>query len=49
VPSFEQWATASGAVVAILPIRAENQHLEAAVAFRGYEPASDWLVKDLAS
>jgi hypothetical protein len=43
VDAFTRWAAAQGAVLAIVPARAEASRLEAALAAAGYEPASDWF------
>jgi hypothetical protein len=45
VVAFTAWAAAQGAVLAIVPARAEERELEAALADAGYEPASDWLAR----
>lgn len=45
--TFLDWASASNAVVAIVPARSSDVQLEAALAESGYEVASDWFVRGL--
>lgn len=45
--TFLDWASASNAVVAIVPARSSDVQLEAALAESGYEVASDWFVREL--
>ena len=47
VPTFDEWASASNAVLAIVPARSSNIELEDALAKGGYEPASDWFLKNV--
>jgi hypothetical protein len=47
VPTFKDWASASNAVLAIVPARSSNGELETALATEGYEPASDWFIKSI--
>jgi len=47
VDVFDEWASASNAVLAIVPARSVDRALEQALASAGYQPASDWLVKEL--
>jgi GNAT superfamily N-acetyltransferase len=47
VGAFGEWAAASGAVLAIAPVRSGCNALEAELAREGYEPASDWCAKSL--
>jgi hypothetical protein len=47
VPAFGQWASASNAILAIVPDRSSDHALEDALAAEGYEPASDWFTKNL--
>jgi GNAT superfamily N-acetyltransferase len=47
VPTFKDWASASNAVLAIVPARSSNGELETALAAEGYEPASDWFIKSI--
>lgn len=47
IAEFGDWAAASGAVLGIVPVRAEQTTLESAVAGAGYEAASDWFAKRL--
>ena len=44
VAAYTDWAAAQGAVLAIVPTRAEDPALESAAERAGYEPASDWFV-----
>lgn len=47
VSTFSEWASASNAVLAIVPARSSNRGLEHALADAGYEPASDWFIKEI--
>lgn len=47
VPTFGCWASASNAILAIVPARSSDSALEEALRLGGYEPASDWLIKDI--
>ena len=47
VPTFDEWASAPNAELAIVPAHSFNTELEAALAKGGYEPASDWFLKNV--
>lgn len=47
VPTFGHWASASNAVLAIVPARSSNPELERALEDGGYRPASDWFIKSI--
>jgi hypothetical protein len=47
VPTFDQWASASNAILAIVPARSSDTTLEQALSHAGYEPASDWFIKNI--
>jgi GNAT superfamily N-acetyltransferase len=47
VAAFSAWASASGAVVAIVPVGCTDAPLLAALATHGYAVASEWLARDL--
>lgn len=45
VPTFGQWASASNAILAIVPARSSDPALEEGLVVGGYEPTSDWFIK----
>jgi len=45
VPAYTAWAAARGTVLAIVPARATDTGLEAALERAGYAPASDWWAR----
>ncbi len=47
ISAFDHWASASNAILAIVPARSSQPELENALAAGGYEPASDWFIKDI--
>jgi GNAT superfamily N-acetyltransferase len=47
VATCDKWAAASGAILGIVPVRADAVEVEDALVAEGYEAASDWYVKKL--
>jgi GNAT superfamily N-acetyltransferase len=47
VATYDKWAAASGAILGIVPVRADAVEVEDALVAEGYEAASDWYVKKL--